>query len=167
MIDQLLAQNRQRRGSLSITGKNTILILLATLALVLSMGFLTGCALLDQLAQPEPVDSNPVQAFLDEHYEALEEAAQEHVMILGSDSTVRFEAGDRELFHTYTFGPGPTVDELGEFTLAFLELPDNRDMYESLAGRLANFMEIDALAITIAYYDNEGNYIASESFHSR
>lgn len=150
-----------------MTARNTILTVLVALALVLGMGFLTACDLLDQLDPPEPVDSNPVQAFLDEHYQTLVDAAQDHLEVLGPDSTARFEAGDSELFYIYTFGFDATADELEDFALAFIEMPDNRDMYVSLANELAEFMEIDALTITVRYYDSEGNYVASESFSSR
>jgi len=163
MASQSIMQRKQR-GSLTMAARLTILMLLA---LMLSISFLTGCSLLELLDPPEPVDSNPVQAFLDEHYRELEITARRHVRDLEPDSTVRLEAGDSELFYIFTFGSGPVADELSEFTHAFLAYPANRDMYESLAGDLADFMEIDALTITVKYYDSEGTYIASESFSNR
>jgi len=129
--------------------------------LLLSAALMMGCT-----DEPE-VPENPVQALIDENISSFESASKPHLAELGADATVRFEAGVHELFYIYTFGTGHSVDELEEFVRSFLDLPDNINMYESLAGELADFMEIDTLLLTLRYYDGQGNYITSESYASQ
>jgi len=145
--------------ALWMTKEFIVLALCATLLFLLGAG-LSGCT------EEPSILENPVQAFISENLEALEESTRDHREILGPGSTVTFEAGTDELIYLYTFGPEHTADQLEEYTRAFLALPANKDMYEVLAGDLASLMELTTLTLTIKYYDAQGEYIISESFRS-
>jgi len=110
--------------------------------------------------------TNPIQIFINENHEALNEASEDHLEYLGPDATVDFFARDGEFIYVYTFGAGPTADELKEFAAEFLEYPANVSMYETLAGNFAEMIGIDSLTIIVLYYDAQGNFVASDSYES-
>ncbi|MCL2402946.1 MAG: DUF4854 domain-containing protein [Coriobacteriia bacterium] len=141
-----------------------VLLLILSVLLMLGLTALTvGCT--DD--EPDESDYNPVQTFIDENREMLYEASQEHLEDLGPGATVDFEAGDNEFIYVYTFGSGPSADELLEFATPFLEFPSNVEMYENLARGFADMMELENLTLTVRYYDAQGNYIISRSYESR
>ncbi|MCL2438090.1 MAG: DUF4854 domain-containing protein [Coriobacteriia bacterium] len=139
-------------------------ILLITLSVLLALGFaliVTGCT------DNDDTDSNPVQVFIDENRAMLTEVSESHLEDLGPGATVDFLADDNEFIYVYTFGQGPTAEELSEYVTGLLDYPSNTIMYQELAGELAALMELDALTVTVRYYDGQGNYVGSESYDSQ
>ena len=110
------------------------------------------------------VSSNPVQAFIDNNREMLDAVSADHLESLGPGATVDFQAGDGEFIYIYTWGPGPTVEDLKDVTTSFLDMPDNVTTYETLANNLAGLIGLDTLKLTVSYYDGQGNLIMTRSF---
>ena len=109
---------------------------------------------------------NPVQTFIDENREMLDEVSADHLSDLGPGATVDFQAGDNEFIYVYTWGPGPTAEELEEATTSFLDMPANVVTYENLANSLASLMELEALTLTVSYYDGQGELVMTRSFEA-
>ena len=110
---------------------------------------------------------NPVQAFIDESQELLEDVSADHLASLGEGAKVEFLAGDGEFIYVYSFGPGYDLEEISEFSNALLNYPSNITMYENLAGDLATLMELDSLRVTVRYLDSDGNLLAEKSYDSQ
>ena len=136
-------------------------VIVLTLCTLLAQFFIAGCN------NDDAVADNPVQAFIDESQELLEEVSAEHLASLGENAKVEFLAGDGEFIYVYSFGPGHDLEEIREFSNALLNYPSNITMYENLAGDLAVLMELDSLRVTVRYLDSDGNLLAEKSYDSQ
>ena len=110
---------------------------------------------------------NPVQVFINENQELLEEVSAEHLASLGEGAKVEFLAGEGEFIYVYSYGPGYDIEEITEFSFALLNYPSNITMYENLAGELAELIELDSLRVTVRYLDSDGNLLAEKSYDSQ
>ena len=134
-------------------------IIALTLCALLALFFVVGCANGDA--------DNPVQAFINENQELLEEVSAEHLASLGEGAKVEFLAGEGEFIYVYSFGPDHDIEEITEFSNALLNFPANITMFDNLAGELATAMELDSLRVTVRYLDNDGNLLAEKSYDSQ
>jgi len=156
-------------------------ILIFALCALFALIFAVGCGGNNDVddadadtAQPNPV----IREFIDENQEMLEMASQDHLEAMGPGGTVNFFAGSGDEFiYFYTMGPGPSVHEvfedesgdlstLKDYIAPFVEDPANVEMYQNLAGDLAELIGLDSLTVTVFYYDGQGEYIISRSFDS-
>jgi len=138
--------------------KKIITLVLSVLLILSAAAVLSGC---------NGDSDNPVQVFINENREDLEAMSEDHLGMLGPGATVNFEAGENEFIYIYSFGPGPTAEELEEHTRPFVEMPDNVQMYETIAAYFAQRIETDSLTLTVRYYDGQGNLILVENFESQ
>ena len=139
--------------------KITVFILFSVLVLGLSAS-LMGCTNDDDT-------DNPIQVFINEYQELLEDVSAEHLASLGEGAKVEFLAGEGEFIYVYSYGPGYDIEEITEFSFALLNYPSNITMYENLAGELAELIELDSLRVTVRYLDSDGNLLAEKSYDSQ
>jgi len=137
--------------------KKAVILTLSILLALSAAAILSGCT---------ETEDNPVQIFINENREDLEAMSADHLEMLGPGATVNFESDEGEFIYVYAWGPGPTVEELEEHTRGFVELPENIQMYETLADYFAQRTGVDSLVLTVRYYDGQGNLIVGESFTS-
>ena len=141
--------------------KRIITLTLSSLLILALSVSLAGCN------NDDADTDNPIQAFIDESQELLEDVSADHLASLGEGAKVEFLAGEGEFIYVYSFGPGHDLEEIAEFSNALLNYPSNITMYENLAGDLAELMELDSLRITVRYLDSDGNLLAEKSYDSQ
>jgi len=137
-------------------------IVILTLSTLLALGLVSALTACNNNTD----EANPIQTFINENTDELNNVSAEHLATLGEGATVAFEAAEGEFIYKYTFPPGPTAEQLKEYADNFLDYGDNVEMYEGHATDLAELIGIEALTVTVRYFDGAGTLISERSYQS-